>query len=109
VEILKEEVRREDLVARYGGEEFALLLPKTTAAAARQLAERLRARVEAEVLEMADGRQLRFTISMGIAEYLPAGPVMTPGELVELADRALFRAKKLGRNRVETAPVGVPQ
>ena len=100
VEILKAGVRREDLVARYGGEEFALLLPKTTASRAQQLAERLRMAVEAENLELANGETLRFTISLGVAEHLSVGQDQDASALIDAADRALFQAKQGGRNRV---------
>jgi diguanylate cyclase (GGDEF)-like protein len=103
VEILKEGVRREDFVARYGGEEFALLLPKTPAGQAHHLAERLRAKVEAEALEVANANALRFTISLGVAEFLRGGSIQDPDGLIDAADKALFRAKKRGRNRVEVA------
>ena len=94
MEVLKAGVRQEDLVARYGDEEFALLLPKTNASQAQQLAERLRAAVEAENLELATGETLRFTIS------LPVGEEWDASDLIDAADRAMFLAKQGGRNRV---------
>ena len=100
MEVLKAGVRQEDLVARYGDEEFALLLPKTNASQAQQLAERLRAAVEAENLELATGETLRFTISLGVAEYLPVGEEWDASDLIDAADRAMFLAKQGGRNRV---------
>jgi diguanylate cyclase (GGDEF)-like protein len=103
VEILKGAVRREDLVARYGGEEFALLLPRTACPAAAGLAERLRAALEAEAMEVAGGATLRFTVSLGVAELSHDRPGLPPGALVDAADRALLRAKQEGRNRVVVA------
>jgi len=103
VEILKEGLRKEDFVARYGGEEFALLLPNTPAAQAQPVAERLRQRVEAETLETAEGETLRFTISSGVADYEISKPIRDPDALIDAADKALLRAKKSGRNRVEVA------
>ena len=101
VEILKEGVRMEDFVARYGGEEFALLLPNTTAEQAQHLGERIRERVRAENLKMADGETLRISISLGVADYQPGGSVQDPDSLIDLTDRALLLAKQNGRNRVE--------
>ncbi|GAB6061322.1 diguanylate cyclase [Deferrisoma palaeochoriense] len=103
VEVLKEGVRGEDLVARYGGEEFVLLLPKTDAAHARALAERLRARIEAEPVPIGDGATLPVTVSMGVADLVPGSRDRSPDELLKAADEALYRAKTNGRNRVEVA------
>jgi len=103
VEILKEGLRKEDIVARYGGEEFALLLPNTRAAQALPVAERLRQRVEAATLLTAEGETLRFTISSGVADYEFDEPIQDPDVLIDSADKALLRAKKNGRNRVEVA------
>lgn len=92
-------VRLGDIVGRYGGEEFCLVLPGADRAVAEQVTERLRAAVEADV-----GRALRehpgarVTMSFGVAE-LDAGVADLPA-LVDLADRALYRSKKEGRNRV---------
>ncbi|HEX2122202.1 MAG TPA: diguanylate cyclase [Thermoanaerobaculia bacterium] len=92
--------RAADLVARYGGEEFGVLLPETDAASARQVAESLRARIEA--LDMthpaADGG--RVTISIGVATAIPPREGGEPEELVRRADEALYDAKRAGRNRV---------
>jgi diguanylate cyclase (GGDEF)-like protein len=62
------------------------------------LAERLREAVEAARFEDPDGKQLSVTISFGVAEYRKE--FATPEELVAAADRALYRAKERGRNRV---------
>gem|GEM_PF-337000 len=91
--------RRSDLLARYGGEEFVVLLPNTPKSQAAVLAERLRRRV-AEYPFV--GRESQpggcLTVSLGVA----AMPTDTsdPKQLLELADRALYRAKQNGRNRV---------
>jgi diguanylate cyclase (GGDEF)-like protein len=92
--------RRTDLPARYGGEEFAVILPdqdeRTTAVAG----ERLRRTIEALAQPVFDGRQLApVTISVG-AVALP-GQETTPERLIQMADLALLRAKRNGRNRVE--------
>jgi diguanylate cyclase (GGDEF)-like protein/PAS domain S-box-containing protein len=94
--ILREGVRKTDLVARYGGEEFAVVLPQTTREAAQALAERLRQAVEEHAWE----RQ-PITISVGGAEF--SERFGTAEDLVEAADSALYDAKRAGRNRVAFA------
>jgi diguanylate cyclase (GGDEF)-like protein len=90
-------VRESDTVARYGGEELAVLLPDTPADGAATAGETLRAAVAA--LEVAAGGEtLRVTVSVGAAEVEPG---LDPSRLVARADDALYRAKSLGKNRVE--------
>ena len=85
------------VVARYGGEEFAILLPNVGEAGAVRIAERIRASVEAKSIQIPSGT-LQVTISMGVAEC--PGHSQTADTLVCSADRALYRAKGEGRNRV---------
>jgi diguanylate cyclase (GGDEF)-like protein len=92
-------LRRDDLVLRYGGEEFVVLLPDTDAAAAVQIAERLRLAVRGLGLRHA-GRQEGFvTVSLGVAATDPALAIGSAADLLEAADKALYRAKRLGRDR----------
>jgi diguanylate cyclase (GGDEF)-like protein len=93
--VLRESVRKVDCAARYGGEEFMVLLPDTSAAAAAEVAERIRERVG---LPSRLGR--RVTVSIGVAEYPLHGD--SPAALVASADAALYQAKAAGRNRVVT-------
>jgi two-component system, cell cycle response regulator len=92
-------VRSFDIVARYGGEEFAVILPGTPRAGAIEVAERIRRAVAAEMHIVDErGRQVRVTISGGVASAPDCGGV--PAALVGAADRALYRAKEEGRNRI---------
>jgi diguanylate cyclase (GGDEF)-like protein len=97
--VLRQAVRKSDLVARWGGEEFLLLLTSTPTGGARFAAERIRAAVAASPFIDGDGNKLEITISIGVA--------MCQGQnadaLIDAADRALYRAKSAGRNRVEVA------
>ena len=94
--------RRGDTLARVGGEEFGVILPETSLEDARQLAERMRVAV-ASVRFDADHRSLAVTMSFGAAALAPERPV-APGTLYELADAALYQAKRSGRDRVATTP-----
>ena len=95
--VLNSALRGTDLLARYGGEEFAALLPETSKTVAGQVAERMRAAVEAEL--NADGRWTqKITISVGVATYPDDGK--TGEQALSAADEALYVAKHQGRNRV---------
>ncbi len=100
--LLNEAVRRaEDLVARYGGEEFVLLLPGLELEGARTFADRLRGALEALNLPHPGSPIGCVTMSAGVAAGIPSAEV-APAAILEAADRALYRAKNAGRNRVET-------
>jgi diguanylate cyclase (GGDEF)-like protein len=94
---LQREIRTGDAVYRYGGEEFLVLLPEQTTESALLAAERLRAAVEQLRIPHPAGGVV--TVSAGVAGL--ADSLASPEELFELADRALYRAKEGGRNRVE--------
>jgi diguanylate cyclase (GGDEF)-like protein len=99
-----------DLVARYGGEEFVYLLPDTNAEGAVEVAERLRADVQAAgISHPASPLGLCVTVSIGVASAQP--PAGALNDLVALADRALYVAKEEGRNRIVAGATGeaVPQ
>ena len=97
--------RETDIVARYGGEEFAIILPHTDIVMATRVAERIRAAAE-EFVFLAGDTPARMTVSAGVATYPSTGAVDSVVSLVEHADRALYRAKALGKNRVESADGG---
>jgi diguanylate cyclase (GGDEF)-like protein len=92
-------LRKTDLLARYGGEEFSVLLPETRADGAGVIAERMRMAVCQAPVEV-EGLQIPMTISVGIAGHTTDEEVDSP-ILLKRADLALYRAKALGRNRVE--------
>jgi diguanylate cyclase (GGDEF)-like protein len=98
---LRAELRPTDAMGRYGGDEFLVLLPGRDAAAARIIAERLRKAVEGSQLYW-QGEVVALTVSIGMAARRDSDH--TPGALLERADKALYAAKKEGRNRVCVAP-----
>jgi diguanylate cyclase (GGDEF)-like protein len=96
--ILKDTLRVVDSVGRYGGEEFVCILPHTNHEEALRTAERIRATIADHVFR-AGQQQSRVTVSIGVATY-PSARVDSPGGLLREADKALYRAKEAGRNRV---------
>ncbi len=94
--------RPADLLARLGGEEFVLLLPSTSEAGAALVAERVRDAVGAAMVAHAGRTLAGVTVSIGIATRRPSDRMAEPSLLVDAADRALYRAKESGRNRVCT-------
>lgn len=94
--ILKENLRKSDLVFRIGGEEFLILLPNTTLEEAAKIAESLRAKLELTPL-IYDGKTIKLTASFGVAQLKDE---QTLNQLIEEADKKLYTAKREGRNRV---------
>ena len=97
---VRRNVRDTDVLARWGGEEFVLMLTDSSADHARELLERIRQAVQALEIAHSAG-SLQLTVSIGLAQHLPGDTVE---HTLERADQALYRAKALGRNRVEVAP-----
>lgn len=98
-DLVRDSSRQSDLVCRYGGEEFAFLFPEISPAEAAALAERLRASCADAEIGLPDGRTVKVTVSMGLADASEC-----PVEIaLKHADDALYEAKRLGRNRVVLA------
>ena len=95
--LLQRLLRRTDVASRYGGEEFLFLHPQSGQAGALQMAERIREAVAAARFETPSG-PLRVTISLGVASY--DRHMSAPKDLIAAADRALYEAKRGGRNCV---------
>ncbi|MCR9142975.1 MAG: diguanylate cyclase [bacterium] len=95
--ILKQRLRKSDIIARYGGEEFMVVLPYTPASAAAQVMDEIREHFSSVELAGQGPRRFHASFSCGVAdlEQVPDAP-----ELIDAADRALYAAKKAGRNQV---------
>jgi diguanylate cyclase (GGDEF)-like protein len=93
-------LRPKDVFARYGGEEFVVLLSNTSATAAQEIAEKIRASIETHAF-IYEGKRLPVTTSLGVAEM--SSSVESSSGLLKLADKALYTSKNSGRNRVTVA------
>lgn len=101
--VLRRNLKKDDLVARYGGEEFAVILVGLSREQARFVAERIR--VVIEQIDFPNEKVLptgNLTVSIGLAEF--PGDAEERGDLIAAADRALYIAKRSGKNRVHLAP-----
>jgi diguanylate cyclase (GGDEF)-like protein len=93
---IKESIRQIDLVGRYGGEEFAVILVETAAEQSVFVAERIRKAVEDKHIKVYD-EDVKVTISIGVAAF--PEDARNPQDIIERADKALYRAKEAGRNK----------
>jgi diguanylate cyclase (GGDEF)-like protein len=100
-------IRGSDAAARFGGDEFVVLAPGISPEQAAALAERIRVAVCETKLETPQGASLQLTVSIGVAGIVPPREEtdlkVVAEQLLAEADSALYRAKQLGRNRVELA------
>ena len=96
--VLKSQLRARDIIARYGGEEFAIILPGVTFSQALRVAERLRRSIEKHLFKYKDV-QIPVTISLGLAMMRDG---LDETAIVEKADKALYLAKRSGKNQVKT-------
>jgi diguanylate cyclase (GGDEF)-like protein len=99
--VLRDAVRAVDTVGRYGGDEFTILLVDTGLEGARLVAERIRSAVMERAFGSNRGLRLDLTLSVGLATFPSHGT--TREQLIDAADKAMYLAKALGRNRVCTA------
>lgn len=99
VDKVQSTLRCHDILGRIGGEEFAVLLPNTDIEAGKNAAERIRNEIACSCF-MANGEVIRFTVSIGLAHEHNGEANLE--KLLALADKALYKAKNNGRNRVET-------
>ena len=97
--LFRESIRSTDLAARYGGEEFAVMMPETELADACVFAEKIRALVEESPIATPAG-PINATVSIGVST-VPHTSIHAAKELVVAADKALYRAKRNGRNQVQ--------
>ncbi len=106
-QVMADDLRTTDLLGRYGGEEFLLLLPETDIEGAGVVAEKLRRRVEDLRVSMEDGSETGVTVSIGLASRQGKSDDLSPEasravrDLLAEADRALYLAKRSGRNQVQ--------
>ena len=96
--VVQEHVRSIDSPARYGGEEFVVVCPETEVVAALVLAERLREAVENSPCTLPNGETIGVTMSIGVSVF--PDEAILEANLIEIADAALYQAKRSGRNRV---------
>lgn len=93
--ILKRLLRKNDIYARWGGEEFVVALPNATKRIAKEIAEKLRSGIEKSKISLG-GKKVTVTMSVGIVMHNHENHLL---ELIEKADKAMYKAKKSGKNR----------
>ena len=98
--IIRETIRKVDFAARYGGDEFLVVLTETNVEGARQFCERLRESISKQTFSN-DTYQKKLTCSIGLAITNPGNRTIDARALVRSADKALYKSKESGRNRVE--------
>lgn len=102
VEVIKQAIRKADILGRWGGEEFVVICPNTNGREAAALAERIRQMVQEVEFSTDDGVRIYLSLSLGVAEFRHLGQdlLQDAENMMIRADRALYKAKNLGRNKV---------
>jgi diguanylate cyclase (GGDEF)-like protein len=104
--IIRDITRHSDIAARYGGEEFAIIMPRTPPVALKNVAERVRTQIESQRFVTGQG-DIPVTVSIGGAHSDLIQAPAVADDLLKVADRYLYDAKRAGRNRCIFAPGGV--
>src|SRR5436190_14604118 len=99
--VIRGSARETDIVSRFGGDEFALVLPDTGGDGAYAVGERIRERIAAHAFLAGDGLDIHLTASVGVATLPDAAA--SAEELVQAADRAMYRVKESGKNGIQVA------
>ncbi len=100
--MIKNCIRKSDIIGRYGGDEFLIILPETTAQNAIHVASRIQKLSLSRIIRDKKIRQFYLSLSIGIAGY-PSKRIKDCKDFIALADKAMYDAKKAGRNRVSVA------
>jgi diguanylate cyclase (GGDEF)-like protein len=110
--VISDSVRASDIVCRWGGDEMAIILPATDGLGAFRAAEKVRSAIQTLRFRSNknSGDWVSVTASIGVATAMPQpdGTITTPPNLLLAADKALYKAKREGQNRVATALPGAP-
>jgi two-component system, cell cycle response regulator len=104
--VLRSCVRDEDVVVRYGGDEYVVLLVGIDSGGGLKVAERIRRAIEDHRFLSREGSRVRVTASIGLASY--PEHARSKGEILDLADRAMYRGKRSSRNVVYMASKDLP-
>ncbi len=98
-ELIRSCLRKMDTAYRYGGEEFTVILPETSGREATHVAERIRTTISQAVFSPDFEKKIKITISIGVTEYVPGERISV---MVERVDRAMYKSKEEGRNRISS-------
>jgi diguanylate cyclase (GGDEF)-like protein len=100
-QLLRDNLRQEDVICRLGGDEFAIIFPETHAKKAKLFFDRVREKLDQMDVRITGRSRVHVSFSCGLAEFRPE---YLPEDLIEEADHSLYSAKSAGRNRVVIAP-----